>query len=119
MSSGLSKWLGAGGWRLGFFAVPNKLKNILEMIKILSSESLSAVSAPIQYAAITAHKNNHDDYINLICDEMLPSIAKEKIAEYCDVFCEEGYFSVLECIKILKIAYALPETNQKSVLVHP
>ena len=48
VSSGLSKWLGAGGWRLGFFAVPNKLKNIPEMIKILSSESLSAVSAPIQ-----------------------------------------------------------------------
>tara|TARA_Y100001970_G_scaffold242155_1_gene306309 strand:- start:124 stop:1359 length:1236 start_codon:yes stop_codon:yes gene_type:complete len=64
ISSGLSKWLGAGGWRLGFFAVPNKLKNILEMIKILSSESLSAVSAPIQYAAVEAFLNDHTDYLN-------------------------------------------------------
>tara|TARA_Y100001970_G_scaffold292976_1_gene436949 strand:- start:191 stop:1432 length:1242 start_codon:yes stop_codon:yes gene_type:complete len=66
ISSGLSKWLGAGGWRLGFFAVPKKLKKILEIIKILSSESLSAVSAPIQYAAVEAfsNSNNFSDYIN-------------------------------------------------------
>tara|TARA_Y100001936_G_scaffold243886_1_gene283439 strand:+ start:1910 stop:3145 length:1236 start_codon:yes stop_codon:yes gene_type:complete len=64
ISSGLSKWLGAGGWRLGFFAVPNKLKNILEVIKVLSSESLSAVSAPIQYAAVEAFSNDHSIYIN-------------------------------------------------------
>ena len=64
ISSGLSKWLGAGGWRLGFFAVPSKLRNILEMIKILSSESLSAVSAPIQYAAVEAFSNDHSDYLS-------------------------------------------------------
>tara|TARA_A100001037_G_C15080961_1_gene604229 strand:+ start:85 stop:1320 length:1236 start_codon:yes stop_codon:yes gene_type:complete len=64
ISSGLSKWLGAGGWRLGFFAVPNKLRSILEMIKILSSESLSAVSAPIQFAAVEAFSNDFSDYLN-------------------------------------------------------
>ena len=63
VSSGLSKWLGAGGWRLGFFAVPNKLRNILEMIKILSSESLSAVSAPIQYAAVEAFSHDYSKYL--------------------------------------------------------
>tara|TARA_B100001564_G_scaffold353398_1_gene362255 strand:+ start:96 stop:1331 length:1236 start_codon:yes stop_codon:yes gene_type:complete len=63
ISSGLSKWLGAGGWRLGFFAVPKKLRNILEMIKVLSSESLSAVSAPIQYAAVEAFLNDHSDHL--------------------------------------------------------
>ena len=64
ISSGLSKWLGAGGWRLGFFAVPSKLRNILKMIKILSSESLSAVSAPIQYAAVEAFSNDFSDYLD-------------------------------------------------------
>ncbi len=64
ISSGLSKWLGAGGWRLGFFAVPRKLRNILEMIKILSSESLSAVSAPIQYAAVEAFSMDYSTYID-------------------------------------------------------
>ena len=63
ISSGLSKWLGAGGWRLGFFAVPHQLKTILKMLQILSSESLSAVSAPIQYAAVEAFSNDFSDFI--------------------------------------------------------
>ena len=63
VSSGLSKWLGAGGWRLGFFAVPHQLKTILKMLQILSSESLSAVSAPIQYAAVEAFSNDFSDFI--------------------------------------------------------
>ncbi len=64
ISSGLSKWLGAGGWRLGFFAVPSNLRHILEMIKILSSESLSAVSAPIQYAAVEAFSSDYSEFLN-------------------------------------------------------
>ena len=36
ISSGLSKWCGAGGWRLGFFAFPSNLKPIMEMLKILA-----------------------------------------------------------------------------------
>ena len=48
VSSGLSKWCGAGGWRLGFFAIPNQLKEFKESLKILCSESFTSVSAPIQ-----------------------------------------------------------------------
>ena len=49
-------------------------------------------------------KGNHDSYINLICDEMIPAVAVEKLAEYCDVFCENGYFSTEESLRILKTA---------------
>ena len=63
ISTGLSKWCGAGGWRLGYFIIPENLSNITNQLKVLASETFSSVSAPIQYAAITAHKNNHDDYI--------------------------------------------------------
>jgi aspartate aminotransferase len=63
ISSGLSKWCGAGGWRLGYFLVPDSLKEIKNMINVLASETFSAVSAPIQYAAIKAYENNHSDYI--------------------------------------------------------
>ena len=35
VSTGLSKWCGAGGWRIGFFAIPNQLKNFKESLKIL------------------------------------------------------------------------------------
>ena len=64
VSTGLSKWCGAGGWRLGYFVVPDSLMKIKNMINILASETFSAVSAPIQYAAITAYKNDHSNYIN-------------------------------------------------------
>ena len=64
ISNGLSKWCAAGGWRLGYFVIPNELKNLRESLKVLASETFSAVSAPIQYAAISAFKNNHHDYLN-------------------------------------------------------
>ena len=64
ISNGLSKWCGAGGWRLGYFLVPNSLIEIKNMINVLASETFSAVSAPIQYAAISAYNNDHSDYID-------------------------------------------------------
>tara|TARA_B100001173_G_scaffold309363_1_gene321496 strand:- start:284 stop:1510 length:1227 start_codon:yes stop_codon:yes gene_type:complete len=63
VSTGLSKWCGAGGWRLGYFLIPNSLNEIKNMINVLASETFSAVSAPIQYAAIKAYENDHSDYI--------------------------------------------------------
>ena len=64
ISTGLSKWCGAGGWRLGYFLIPDNLLDIKNMINVLASETFSAVSAPIQYAAIKAYENDHSDYIN-------------------------------------------------------
>ena len=64
VSSGLSKWCGAGGWRLGFFAIPKQLKELKNSLKILCSESFTSVSAPIQYAAIAAYKNEHSAYLS-------------------------------------------------------
>jgi len=63
VSSGLSKWCGAGGWRLGFFAMPKKLQKLKNSLKILCSESFSSVSAPIQYAAIEAYSGDHSKYL--------------------------------------------------------
>ena len=63
VSSGLSKWCGAGGWRLGFFAIPNQLQDLKNSLKILCSESFSSVSAPIQYAAIEAYTSDQSIYL--------------------------------------------------------
>ena len=63
ISTGLSKWCGAGGWRLGYFILPNNLSEITSQLKVLASETFSSVSSPIQYAAISAHKNDHTNYI--------------------------------------------------------
>ncbi len=67
ISSGLSKWCGAGGWRLGHFIIPESLKDLKNSLKTLASETFSSVSAPIQYAAIAAYNNNHEEYIKNSC----------------------------------------------------
>jgi len=64
ISNGLSKWCGAGGWRLGYFVIPEKLDQLKNSMKVLASETFSAVSAPIQYAAIAAFNKDHVDYVS-------------------------------------------------------
>jgi len=64
ISTGLSKWCGAGGWRLGYFVLPSSLLEITNQLKVLASETFSSVSSPIQYAAIAAHENDYKNYIN-------------------------------------------------------
>ena len=54
ISNGLSKWCGAGGWRLGAFAFPSQLSWLLEGMAAVASETYTSVSAPIQQAAVTA-----------------------------------------------------------------
>jgi aspartate aminotransferase len=54
ISSGLSKWCGAGGWRLGTFSFPANLSRLMETMSAVASETYTSVSAPIQYAAIRA-----------------------------------------------------------------
>ncbi len=56
------------------------------------------------HAIPTEFKNNKEGYIDLLCNEMLPKIASEQLAEYIDVFCEEGYFSVIDTDRILSEA---------------
>ena len=64
ISGGLSKWCGAGGWRVGFFAVPDKLSELLKNIKTLASESYSTVNSPAQFAAVEAYEGNYTEYKN-------------------------------------------------------
>ncbi|MEI6265629.1 MAG: imidazolonepropionase [Sphingobacteriia bacterium] len=79
----------------------NELK-MLRVIKKLKEHS----PIPIKASFLGAHtypiefKENHQGYIQLIIEEMLPAIAKEQLAEYIDVFCEEGFFSIAETEQI-------------------
>ena len=49
------------------------------------------------------YENNHEGYVKLICNEMIPEIAKQGIAVFNDVFCEKGYFSQEQSRKILNV----------------
>lgn len=54
ISSGLSKWCGAGGWRLGTFTFPRSLRWLSDAMAVVASETFTSTSAPIQYAAVRA-----------------------------------------------------------------
>ncbi|MDC0870390.1 imidazolonepropionase [Flavobacteriaceae bacterium] len=72
-------------------------------------------SLPIKATFLGAHaipneyKEKRSEYIQLIINKMIPEIAKEKLADYIDVFCEKGYFTTTETDLILKagIKYGL------------
>ena len=59
---------------------------------------LGAHSIPSEY------KDNPDGYIDILCNEMIPAVAEQGIAQYCDVFCENGYFNVKQSRRILETA---------------
>lgn len=60
VSSGLSKWCGAGGWRLGTFMFPRELAWLQGAMASAASETYTATSAPIQYAAVRAFRGGTD-----------------------------------------------------------
>ena len=79
---------------------------ILRVIKRLGSETplryvptfLGAHSVPSEY------RSRRDEYVSLIIEEMLPAVAGQKLAEFCDVFCEQKVFTTDEAWKILSAA---------------
>lgn len=79
---------------------------MLRAIKRLNDETplryvptfLGAHSVPPEY------KSRREDYVSLLIEEMLPAVAQQKLAEYCDVFCEERVFTTDESWKILSAA---------------
>ena len=81
----------------------------LKMLRVI--QQLKKVSKiPIKATLLAAHavpleyKNDKKGYINLIINELIPEVGKLKLADYCDVFCEENYFSSDETIEILEAA---------------
>jgi imidazolonepropionase len=80
-----------------------KMLRVIKKLKTLSPLTIKATflgahTIPAEY------KEKKQDYISLIIDEMLPQIAAEKLDDFCDVFCENGYFTAEETIKILTAA---------------
>jgi aspartate aminotransferase len=60
ISGGLSKWLGAGGWRLGAFVFPHELERLRRAMAAVASETFTSTSAPISHAAVVAFEGGED-----------------------------------------------------------
>jgi imidazolonepropionase len=79
---------------------------MLHVIKRLKQVSPIAIKTTFlgAHAIPASYKNNRDAYLKLIIDEMLPIVAREQLADYCDVFCDKGFFTPTETDTILKAA---------------
>ena len=52
------------------------------------------------------YRDNPDEYVRIVCEEMIPEVSRRKLAEYVDVFCERGAFTPEQSVRILRAAVA-------------
>lgn len=77
---------------------------MLRVIKRLKKEYPGMIKATFlgAHAFPVAYKNDHQAYIDLICNEMIPAVANENLADFIDAFLETGYFSIEETEQIMQ-----------------
>jgi len=80
---------------------------ILRVMRSLNKQSSLEIVPTFLGAHAVPRGMDTDEYIGLMIDQMLPHIAREKLAAFCDVFCERGYFDVEQSRKILTAARKL------------
>ena len=82
---------------------------MLEAINELADEHFMTIVPTFlgAHAIPSEYKDSPDTYVQMICDRMLPYIAKRRLAKFCDVFCELGYFTLEQSRQILQNAQSL------------
>ena len=84
-------------------SVESELK-ILRVIKRIRENSALTVKSTFlgAHAVPNEFKGNKDGYLKMLIDELLPEIANQKLADYCDIFCEQNYFSPADAIRLFE-----------------
>lgn len=115
ISNGLSKWAGAGGWRLGTFLFPENLKWLLDAMCVIASETFTSVSAPIQYASVHgfAQSDEMDNFITQQCRilaVLMPYLAQRLRNMGAKLEEPEGAFYVMPSFEALR-----PQLEQRGI----
>lgn len=82
----------------------------IKMLKVIKALKEAYTDLPIKatflgaHAVPTIYKNKRQEYIDIILNKMLPYVAEHQLAQYCDVFCDKGFYTVEETDVILKKA---------------
>jgi len=85
--------------------IEDELKSLRVIKRLNESSPLDIIPTFMgAHAFPPEFKNDHQGYVRLICEEMIPVVAEENLAEFCDVFCEKGYFTLDDSQKILETA---------------
>jgi imidazolonepropionase len=81
--------------------VEDELK-MLRVARRIGRETPLSVATTFLGAHAVPKNHTKASYLKLVIDEMIPAVAKEKLADYIDVFCEEGFFSVDETLQVVE-----------------
>ena len=79
---------------------------MLRVIRRIKETTSIMIKATFLGAHAIGRGYSHEAYVDLVCNEMIPAVASEKLAEYVDVFCEEGFFSVSDADRIMSAGEA-------------
>ena len=75
---------------------------MLRVAKRIGRETPLTVKTTFLGAHAVPKEMTHDDYVRLVIKEMIPAVAEEKLADYIDVFCEQGFFSIEDTERIVE-----------------
>ncbi len=105
MGLGVTTCEAKSGYGLDF---ENEIKMLKVVEKLNADHPMDVVSTFMgAHAVPDEYKGKADAYIDLMCDELLPYVKKENLAQFCDAFCEEGVFDVPQTEKYMKVAKEL------------
>ncbi len=99
------KWMGTGAVEIksGYGLTTESELKMLRVIKKLREISPLTIKATFlgAHSIPEEYRNNQGEYVDLVINEMIPQVAAEELADYIDVFCDRGFFTVEETEKIL------------------
>ena len=100
--------LGTGAIEIksGYGLTTESEMKMLRVIRRLKENSNATIKSSFlgAHAIPSIFKDNRQDYVDLLINEMIPMVVGEGLADYCDVFCDKGFFTVSETDQILKAA---------------
>tara|TARA_B100000575_G_scaffold291041_1_gene295993 strand:+ start:50 stop:1252 length:1203 start_codon:yes stop_codon:yes gene_type:complete len=85
-------------------SIESELKSLKAINEVNNSHPIKMIPTFMgAHAFPNEYEKNREGYVNLICDEMIPRVAKQGIAVFIDVFCEKGYFNLEQSRRILNV----------------
>ena len=97
----ISKGTGAIEIKSGYGLRTEDELKMLRVIKRVKNNSAALIRSTFLGAHAIGRGYSHEQYVELVCKEMIPAVAGEHLADYIDVFCDEGFFTVDDTDKIL------------------
>ena len=100
----IAKGTGAIEIKSGYGLTTEDELKMLRVIKRVKETSPAIVKTTFlgAHAVGRAYSGRQKEYVDLVCEEMIPAVATEGLADYVDVFCDEGFFTPAETAKILE-----------------